>query len=154
EDGGPPGLAEQVAAERHALQEAERDRALVAQLEELRTRPGALSGLPSAYRKAFAAFGVDLRKQTEDEVVHFLQGRSAPRELLAALDVWLLTSQDAAERQRLRAIAARLDSSGAPSGQRFRALIARRDWDGLKRLAASPEALRLPATDLPTVGLA
>src|SRR5262249_56895570 len=99
-------------------------------------------------------FGVDLRKQTDDEVVTFLQGRSAPREIQAALDVWLASSEDAAERQRLQAIAARLDPSGAPLRQRFRVLIARHDWDGLKRLAAGPEALRLPPTDLPAVGLA
>jgi tetratricopeptide (TPR) repeat protein/serine/threonine protein kinase len=149
-------LRQQVAALVEELQGEERDRRVLAQLEEVEllltaVPKGARRALEQQVRSFAAAFhdyGVDVEALDDEQVVERLRARPIRAELAAALDSWgqLEGHRDRASGERLQALACAVDPDEWRN--RVRAARAAGNLKLLKELAAADQAVDLPPESL------
>jgi tetratricopeptide (TPR) repeat protein/tRNA A-37 threonylcarbamoyl transferase component Bud32 len=128
------------------LREAERDRRMLARLQEVRLSATAVrdghfdqAAADAEYRRAFREYGVD---PDEPDVTRQLRGRAIAVELAAALDDWAAAARDG-ERARLHALARQVDPD--EGRDRLRAALAAGDVRALKAMGLSGGLFALPA---------
>ena len=156
---GAEELRERVAALREELEAADKDRRMVARLEEARLQ-GAVAGKESGFdyaREAVqyaAAFEEDmrLRSLSADRAAEGINKRAIREELLAALADWSNITPNQKDQQRLRGILKAADPDVTTFRNRWNAAMAQKDWDGLRHLAFGPEASTQPAARVALLG--
>jgi serine/threonine-protein kinase len=135
------------------LREEERDRRLLARLQDARLSGSAVNvkderfdktAMDREYRRAFGEFDTDLAGLVERASGRSSRGQTFPVELAAALDDWAEVVTDPGERERLHDLA-RLADPDEERG-RLRDALAAKDVDALKRLATPEVVASLPPT--------
>jgi tetratricopeptide (TPR) repeat protein/serine/threonine protein kinase len=138
------------------LQGEERDRRMLAQLEEVALSmtavrdedPRQLDGFFRAFAAAFQDYGVDVEVLPDEQAARRLRGRPIRVELAAALDSWarLERQRDGDRGTRLQALACAVDPDEWRN--RVRAAQVASDRKLLTELAASDRATDLPPESL------
>jgi tetratricopeptide (TPR) repeat protein/predicted Ser/Thr protein kinase len=154
-NGGPveSGLAERVAVLRRELNEEEKDRRMVARLEEVRLREAEVQQEQVAsraagrhretrYADAFRWYGVDVEALPVAEGARRVRGSKVHEALLAALDHWAWYKEEGPGRARLWAVADGADDNAWR--RRLREAARLKDRARLKELAGGAEALVQP----------
>ncbi len=156
---GTDDLRARLGAVRAELEDADRDRRMVARLEEARMRyaeggPGGFDGAGAAalYAAAFKDDGTDPNSLDVEQAAARINGRVIRDDLLAALDDWAAMTPDKDKALRLRQLAQAADPDAASFRNRCLARIQAKDWDGLWRLAFGPEGEGLSAAALDRLG--
>jgi eukaryotic-like serine/threonine-protein kinase len=141
--------------------EGERDRRMLARLEEVRIRRAEVradgfdfaSAVP-AYAEAFRDYGLDVEALEPEAAGAEVRRRAIRRALVAALDEWAWirskAESDPAGWRRLLAVARAADPD--PWRNRLRDALSRHDVPALKDLAATANAAELPAPTLELLG--
>jgi serine/threonine-protein kinase len=145
------GTRERVRSLRDGLREEERDRRMVARLEEARldadtSKRDSPDSAGPAYAAAFRDYGIDVVALPLEGAAEGLRRRPIGSALAAALDDWARAEPDAALQKRLRTLAQAADPD--PERSRLREALARQDHQALKELAASVRATALPPSTL------
>jgi tetratricopeptide (TPR) repeat protein len=132
------------------LREGERDRRMLARLEEVRLTGTAVkddkfdvTAMGAEYAAAFREYGLDLGHLSDTEAAERLRARSIRMELAAALDDWATVTPRAKGRARLQALARIADPDD--DRNRLREALAKEDVQALKALAVSDRTASLPA---------
>jgi tetratricopeptide (TPR) repeat protein len=130
---------------------AQRDREMLARLEEIRLAKSAaksghfdLEGAARAYAAAFRHYGIDVLALKPDEAADRIRARKIALPLALALDDWAM-SVAAPERRRLLAVARAADAD--PNRVRLREALARADRAALVTMARDVN-LNQPAVTL------
>jgi tetratricopeptide (TPR) repeat protein len=130
-----------------ALRQGERERDLLARLDEARLRAASAgeggfdrAGSDRLYAEAFRAYGLDVEKLGPAEAAERARTSGRGADLLDALDDWarLLRGIDPKRAQQLVAVAERLDPD--PWRRRLRHAMTAGDVTEIKRLAGEPPA--------------
>ncbi len=152
------GLRRRVRALLDELEPAEKDRTMLARLEQVRLRQAELKdnqfdiqAAGPAYAAAFKEYGIDVLALPAQEAAQLLRKRAILIELAAALGDWARLA-DPEQRERLLEVLRLADPD--PWRQRLRAALASQDRQALADLARDPEVERLPASTLYLLGSA
>jgi tetratricopeptide (TPR) repeat protein len=153
-----PELAERVAALLRKLEEEEKDRRMVAELDGIRLRQAEVKGQQfdtraagPRYAEAFRRYGVDVEALPEAEAARRVRGSAIREALLAALDHWAWsTGGKGAGPVKLSAVADGADDN--PWRRSLREAARRKDTARLKELAGDARALEQPPTVLALLG--
>jgi tetratricopeptide (TPR) repeat protein/tRNA A-37 threonylcarbamoyl transferase component Bud32 len=132
------------------LREGERDRRMLARLEEVRLAGTAVRdgrfyepARDAEYAGAFRDYGIDLSRLGDAEAAAQLRARPIGMELAAALDDWATVTPQTGERARLRALAQAADPDEGRN--RLRQALAKGDLQAVKELAVSDRRVPLAA---------
>jgi tetratricopeptide (TPR) repeat protein len=143
------------------VRELLRDLQMAQDLEEIRGQEGdafEFAQVERDYARSFQRFGIDVEELDPAEAALRIRARSVSVELAAAVDYWALrrrgrTGEAGAEKwQRLVQVARLADPD--ERRQQVRDALLERDEETLKRLAADPKSLELPASTLDLLGKA
>ncbi len=152
------GLRRRVRALLEELEPAEKDRTMLARLEQVRLRQAELKdnrfdiqASGPAYATAFKDYGIDVLDLPAEEAAQHLRKRAIRVDLAAALGDWARLA-DPKQRERLLKVLQLADPD--PWRQRLRAALAKHDRQSLVDLARDSEAERLPASTLYLLGSA
>jgi tetratricopeptide (TPR) repeat protein len=152
-------LKERVEAALAELEGAERDRRLVADLEEIRLRQSDTNekgfdrqAAVPRYTAAFAAWGLDVGQREPAVLAERLRGHAQSERLLSALRDWTRLTVDERERERLTAVLSAAEPAPDAFGRRLREALAERGTEALVRLAREADVSRLPAVTLVQLG--
>jgi serine/threonine-protein kinase len=148
-------VAEQAEAAAAAAQLAADDARLLARLEEIRTHEWRPTKIDAKCAAAFRDHGIDIDGLALEAAVATIRKRTRPAELAMALDSWRRRCHktvDDRDWQRLDQIARAVDPD--PWRNRLRDAVAEEDLEGLRALANTADAARLPPTTLRTLALA
>jgi serine/threonine-protein kinase len=150
QSGANDALAQQVRALLTELREGQRDRRMLARLEEVRLGGTAVTdghfdeqARGVEYAAAFREYGLDLEQVSDTKAAERLRARPICMELAAALDDWANVTRAPRERARLQALAQVADPD--EDRNRLREALAKDDVQALKALAASDRAASWPA---------
>jgi serine/threonine-protein kinase len=142
------------------VREEQRDRRMVASLEEIRTRRAEVrregfdfAGAAPAYALAFRDYGIDVEKLPPEVAGARLRERPILLDLAAALDEWAWIRRlggAAAEWRRIAAAAREADPD--PWRNRFRDALAKDDPQALEAVARTAPVEKLPARTLEMLG--
>jgi tetratricopeptide (TPR) repeat protein len=145
------GLREQVGRVRAKLEEAESQRALLAELDDVRLtqvddKEGGFDFASSVprYAAAFRRSGIDLLMLAPAEAAARLKAAPQSEILLASLEEWRHWTRKASDRRRLLEVLRAADPDSASFRNRWRTAIDREDRAVLERLAAEAERRSLP----------
>jgi hypothetical protein len=149
-------LRERVEAGLAELEGAERDRRLVAEVDEIRLRQSDTNakGLfdrqaaVPRYAAAFAAWGLDVGQSESAVLAERLHGHAQSERLLSALRDWARLTADERERERLTAVLSAAEPAPGAFGRRLRESLAQPGTEALVRLAREADVSRLPAVTL------
>jgi WD40 repeat protein/tetratricopeptide (TPR) repeat protein len=148
-----PDLGAEVRALRGRLDEEEKDRRMLARLEQAllegsNFKDNEFDWKQSAidYAAAFQEYGIDVQALAAEEVVRLIQQRTIHTHLVAALDHWAGCTDNRSTQKRLRAIARGADRDRWRN--QVRDATARGDLPALKKLSTSAEVISLPALSL------
>jgi serine/threonine protein kinase len=147
---GEPELAKRVRAMQRELDEQEKDRRMIAELEEIRLRQAAPEGenvkdggAAPLYEEAFRKYGLDVGALEPGEAAARVRASAIRQELLAALySWWMFVNPDQKKQKKLREVMKGADDS-VWRRQLFDAAV-HHERDKLKELASHPEALEQP----------
>ncbi len=152
-------LRPRVDAARAELESADRDRRMVARLEEARFQEAAAgqngfdaAGAVSLYAAAFRQDDKGWDSLETDEAAAHINQRAIREDLLAALSEWAFLTSNKDEADRLHRIAQATDPDPGSFRNRCELLLDQKDWAGLRRLALGPEAGDVPAVRLAQLG--
>jgi serine/threonine-protein kinase len=151
-------LRARVAAVIADLQQQERDRQLLARLEEARlyiadsSLKVVIDGsaffddavAEPLFAAAFREYGIDVKQAPVAEVVQRLSAHPGRGELAAALDDWARATRDHAGKKKLTELARTVD--GDPLRNRVRDARQSNDLKAMVTLASAPESTSLPAS--------
>jgi Flp pilus assembly protein TadD len=146
-----PELQEQVAALLGELDQEEKDRKMLAELDGIRMRQAELKGeqfdvraAVRRYAAAFRRYGIDVEALSVAEAARRVRASQASEALLTALDLWAYWTgaKDQPGTAKLLAVADAADYN--PWRRALREAGRRVDRARLKELAADPQALREP----------
>ncbi len=148
-------LRREVAELSRALADAERERKLLAAVDDIRLRLAELNdgqidraGLVRRFRGAFREHGIDVFASDPVEVARRVRGGRHAARVLAALKNWERTTEVGADRDRLARVARAADPDTGSLANRWREAYRVRDREALERLARQAEALRLTPVEL------
>ncbi len=151
-------LSRRVAAARQDLEANDKDRRMMARLDEAQIQQAEAgkegfdnTGSAALYATAFEE-DMSLSALAPKDAAEQINRRVIREELLAALTDWLNITASKNEKQRLNDLLQETDSDPNSFRNRMNALTAKRDWAGLARLASSPEALNQPTVRQATLG--
>ena len=128
-------LKDRTASLRGGLEAAEKDRRMIARLEEARFRAagGKENGFDKAgaalYAEAFREDGLELTSLEPEQAADRINGRAIREELLAALADWSNTTPNKDDARRLRRVLQAAHPDPASFRNRWSAALAQRDWD-------------------------
>jgi tetratricopeptide (TPR) repeat protein len=108
----------------------------------------------TTYARAFEAYGIDVLADAPQGVADSIQARSIRKQLVAALDDWILVERDAGVRKRLWVIAELTDPTPDKWRKNLRQVVAAKDRRVLEKLAARPEVAGLPPATANLLGQA
>ncbi len=153
-------LRSRVDAQRAELEAADRDRRMIARLEEARfqrTAAGMEGGWDNAgaitlYAVAFHDDDLDPAWLEPAEAAARINRRAIRDDLLAALADWSNIAATPQDRDRLRGVLKAADPDPTSFRNRYRMIVARKHWIGLRKLAADSEAKTQPAATLASLG--
>jgi serine/threonine-protein kinase len=153
---GGDDLRGRVAALRSELEDADRDRRMIARLEEARFQESAVgqengfddAGAAALYAKAFREDDPDWDSLDTATAAAHVVVRAIREDLSAALEDWANYTPNQRDRERIRAILQAADPDPASFRNRWNAAAKQKDVDGLRRLAAAAEAQEQPAVRL------
>src|SRR5262249_19243412 len=163
----PAGLQERVRRLRAALDAEEKDRRMVAQLDEiileflgLDTQRSGFTWLTvlTEFRKEFAKYGIPVGQMPPEKAATLIASRPEPAagRLVAGLDRWIWVAEydPAMEKDRrwLREVVDAADPD--PWRKKVRAATGRRDRQGLEALAQKVDVARQPPQALVLLGYA
>jgi eukaryotic-like serine/threonine-protein kinase len=155
---GAPELRGRVEAAREELEAADKNRRMIARLEEARMQQAEAgtdgfdnAGAAALYATAFEQ-DMGLAALTPEEAADRINHRDIRKELLAALADWANLTPNKDEEQRLRVLLQATDSDPASFQNRMNAFAAQKDGDGLRKLAFRPETLDQPPARLADLG--
>jgi serine/threonine protein kinase/tetratricopeptide (TPR) repeat protein len=103
------------------------------------------SAAAPAYAAAFREYGIDVAALPAGEAARRIRERPIRDELCAGLDDWYFNDPHAVQGRLLKVS---LEADPDPLRRRVRGAIIKEDWQTLKRVAESDEALQLPARTL------
>ncbi len=157
-------LRRRVALARVKLESADKDRRMVARLDEaqLQIAEPAVNGgnydhegSAALYAKAFRDdLGLDLRTVVPEDAAARINGRAIRDELLGGLDDWLFVLHEAADKNAVVAILRAADPGAASIRNRVRVAVQVGDREALTRMAEGDEVRNLSARDLEALGRA
>jgi tetratricopeptide (TPR) repeat protein len=155
---GTEELRGRVGGVREELDAADKDRRMIAHLEEARIQQAEAgkdgfdnAGSAALYAKAFEQ-DMGLAALAPEEAADQINRRGIRKELLAALADWANVTPNKADEQRLRVFLQAADPDPASFQNRINAFTTQKDWEGLRQLAFRPETLNLPAARLADLG--
>jgi len=147
---GGEDLRSRVSAVREDLEAADKDRTMIARLEQARIqRADAVkdgvdnAGAAALYATVFEQ-DMGLAALEPEQAADRINRRVIRDELLAALAEWADITANKNDKQRLRKLLQAADPDPASFRNRINAFTVQKDWEGLQRLAFSPEALNQP----------
>jgi tetratricopeptide (TPR) repeat protein len=155
-------LQQRVRAALAALDAADRDRRVVAALDEARLaqaqpRPDGggfdVEAAGPLFDAAFRAYGIDVRRLAPAEVAGRVRSCAVRDALIAALENWAFVAPEVAERRHLREVVRLADPDPASFRNRL-AAAARAGGPALGRLAAGGNVRSLPSAALVNLGAA
>jgi tetratricopeptide (TPR) repeat protein len=148
-----PALVAQVHQLRGRLDEEEKDRWMLARVEEAILASANAKGnifdtrqAADKYAAAFREYGIDAEVLAPEEVARRIQERAIQTQLVAAIDTWATFTDNDPNQKRLWAIARLADQDRWRN--QIRDAIARGDLPVLKKLSTSAEVVSLPAPTL------
>ena len=152
---GGEDLRSRVVAAREDLEAADRDRRMIAQLEQARIQRAAAvkdgvdnAGAAALYATAFEQ-DMGLAALEPDQAAERINQRVIRDELLAALAEWADITANINDKQRLRNLLQAADPDPNSFRNRINAFTAQKDWEGLRRLAFTPERSTSPRCGKP-----
>jgi serine/threonine-protein kinase len=158
EDGAEEGQRQRVRELVAELQQEERDRQMLARLEEARYRGAPIwkqghfnwAGSDAAWAAAFRWYGIDVQKLPAEEATRLMRSRAIRVELAAALDFWAALARAEGQVRRFRDLARAVDDD--PGRNRVRDALGRNDRQALEKLATPARIRSLPAATLVLLG--
>jgi tetratricopeptide (TPR) repeat protein/serine/threonine protein kinase len=156
---GADDLRIRLADAKDRLEAAEKDRRLLAHLEEVHLQ-SAVAGSEGGFdlageaKQYAAAFEEDMRfsELNTEEAAERINSRPIRVELLAALADWSNAAPDKEDKQRLRDVLKAADPDPATFRNRWNAAMTKKDEEALHNLAFSPEARNQPAVRVALLG--
>ncbi|HVS39710.1 MAG TPA: serine/threonine-protein kinase, partial [Gemmataceae bacterium] len=138
------------------MEAAERDRRMIARLEDARFQAAAAgnengfdkSGAIALYAAAFRLDDKEWDSLGAGEAAARINRRAIREELLAALADWSYSTPNKDDMKRLRRVLQATDPDPASFPNRWNAALEQRDWDTLEVLAINPEMKDQPAARL------
>jgi tetratricopeptide (TPR) repeat protein len=156
---GGEDLRARVDALRAELEAADKDRRMIARLEEASFHEATAvkengfdnAGAAALYAEAFREDGLDLTSLEAEQAADRINRRAIREELLAALADWSNRTSNEQDEEKLRRILQAADPDPASFRNRWNAALDQQDWDTLQVLAANPEMKDQPTTRLATM---